>query len=189
MRKRKLNKAIFDPDVTNPEHVLLVIPILKKIYHTQTRSNLVSNCLKEEGPKTIRYSNKSQKKRNFKSGAIISHNLIRKKIQSGRFGRCSRSKEGVVNGPFKNTGLAKVFVKFLRSHSLDFCADCQGLGVSNCCKVVSDYRYRSRILKGKKVSGSQRKTPVLPSRKVSLLPLATPQGNSLTKKINIRYFT
>ena len=32
------------------------------------------------------------------------------------------------------------------------------------CKVVSDYRSRSRILKGKKVSGSQRKTPVSPSR-------------------------
>ena len=40
----------------------------------------------------------------------------------------------------------------------------QHLGVSNFCKVVSDDRSQSHILKGKKVSGSQRKTPVLPSR-------------------------
>ena len=29
----------------------------------------------------------------------------------------------MVNGPFKNTGLEKIFVKFLGSRSLDFCAD------------------------------------------------------------------
>ena len=36
-----------------------------------------------------------------------------------------------------------------------FCADCQRLRVSNFCKVVSDYRSQSRILKGEKNSGSQ----------------------------------
>ena len=60
-----------------------------------------------------------------------------------------------------------MFVKFLKSRSLDFCANCQRLGVSNFCKVVSGYRSRSRILKGKKVSGSQRKTQVSPSRCVA----------------------
>ena len=29
-----------------------------------------------------------------------------------------------LNGPFKNMG-RKIFVKFLRSRSLEFCADCQ----------------------------------------------------------------
>ena len=62
---------------------------------------------------------------------------------------------------FQKYGSCKIFVKFLASHSLDFCADCQSLGVS---KVITDYRSWSRILKGKKVSGSKRKTPVSPSR-------------------------
>ena len=52
---------------------------------------------------------------------------------------------GVVNGPFKNTGLAK-FSRFMRG--------CQRLRVSKFCKVVSDYRSLSRILKGETVSGS-----------------------------------
>ena len=56
------------------------------------------------------------------------------------------------------------FVKFLRSRSLDFCENCQRFGVSHFCKVVSDYRSQSHILKGKKVSGSQRKTRVSQSR-------------------------
>ena len=34
-------------------------------------------------------------------------------------------------------GSHKIFVKFLRSRSLNFCADCQRLGVSNFCKVVT----------------------------------------------------
>ena len=41
-------------------------------------------------------------------------------------------------------------MKFLRSRSLAFCANCQHLGVSNFCKVVGDFRSRFRILKGKK---------------------------------------
>ena len=45
---------------------------------------------------------------------------------------------------------------------------------------------RSRILEGKKVLGSQRKTPVSPSHSVSLLPFATPkyhhQNSRFTKK-------
>ena len=45
-----------------------------------------------------------------------------------------------------------------------FLRGCQRLIVSNFYKVVSDYRSQSCILKGKKVSGSQRKTPVSPSR-------------------------
>ena len=36
-----------------------------------------------------------------------------------------------------------------------FLRGCQRLGVSNFCKVVSDYRSRSRFLKGKKVSDLQ----------------------------------
>ena len=39
---------------------------------------------------------------------------------------------------------------FVIRFRLDFCADCQSLGVSNFCKVVSDYRSRPRILKVKK---------------------------------------
>ena len=58
----------------------------------------------------------------------------------------------MVNGPFKNTGIAI---------STDFCADCQRLGVSNFCKVVSDKRSRSRILKGKKSLGLAKKNASL----------------------------
>ena len=74
-------------------------------------------------------------------------------------------------------GSHKIFVKFLRSRSLDFCTDCQCLGVSNFCKVVSDYRSRSHILKGKKVLGSK--------RKVSLLPFATPLFRMKQRKHNM----
>ena len=70
---------------------------------------------------------------------------------------------GVVNGPFKNTGLAFCCEISWVSQSR-YLRGCQRLGVSKFCKVVSDYRSRSRILKGVKVSGSQRKTPVSPSR-------------------------
>ena len=42
-----------------------------------------------------------------------------------------------------------------------FLCGCQRLGVSTFCKVVSDYRSRSRILKGKKVSGSSKKNASL----------------------------
>ena len=73
---------------------------------------------------------------------------------SARGGECS----------FQKYGSRNFFVKFLRSSSLDFCANCQRLGVSNFCKVVTDNRSRSRILKGKIVSGSQRKTTFSPSR-------------------------
>ena len=75
---------------------------------------------------------------------------------------------------FQKYGSRKIFVKFRGSRSLDFCADCQRLGVSNLCKVSSDYRSLSRILKGKKVSGLQRETPVSLSRQVSLLPYSPP---------------
>ena len=80
---------------------------------------------------------------------------------------------------FKKYGFRKIFVKFLGSQSLDFCVDCQRLRDSNFCKVVSDYRSQSHILKGKKVSGSQRKTPVSPSRKVMFLPFSTPKNKQL----------
>ena len=73
-------------------------------------------------------------------------------------------KEGVVNGPFKNTCLAK-FCEISRVSQSRFLHGCQRLRVSNFCKVASDYRSHSlAFLKGKKVSGSQRKTPVSPSR-------------------------
>ena len=61
---------------------------------------------------------------------------------------------GVVNSPYKNTGLAK-FCEISRVSQSRFLRGCQCLGVSDFCKVVNDYRSRSRILKGKKVSGSQ----------------------------------
>ena len=65
-----------------------------------------------------------------------------------------------MNGPFKITGLAQFLLDF-SGLSLNFCVDVD-VGVSNFCKVVSDYRSQSNInfLKGKKVSGSQRKMPV-----------------------------
>ena len=71
-----------------------------------------------------------------------------------------------------------------------FLRGCQRLGVSNFCKEASDYRSQSRILKSKKVSGSQRKTPVLPSREVSLLPFDTPYfgGSRLERKIMVGIF-
>ena len=77
--------------------------------------------------------------------------------------RISKRVLGVVNGPFKNTGLAKFGDIFQVSQSR-FLRGCQRLGVSNFCKVVSDYRPRSRILKAEKLSGVQRKTPVTLSR-------------------------
>ena len=85
---------------------------------------------------------------------------------------------------FQKCESRKTFVKFLRSRSLDFCVDCQRLGVSNLCKVVSDYRSRSRILKGKKVLGSQRKTPVSLSRSLAPLPLATPNNWQSVESVN-----
>ena len=39
---------------------------------------------------------------------------------------------------FQKYGSRKIFLKFLRSRTLDFCAKCQRLGVSNFCKVVSN---------------------------------------------------
>ena len=70
---------------------------------------------------------------------------------SNRIGTCY-SHNTVKGGEwsFQKYGSFKIFVKFLMSRSLDFCADCQSLVVSNFCKVVSDYRSRSRILKGEK---------------------------------------
>ena len=64
---------------------------------------------------------------------------------------------GVVNGPSKNTGLAKFFCEVSRVSQSRFFGGCQRLRVSNFCKVVSDYGSQSRILKGKKVSVSQKK--------------------------------
>ena len=56
------------------------------------------------------------------------------------------------------------FYEISRVSQSQFLRGCQRLRVSNFRKVVSDFRSQSRSLKGKKVSGSQRKTPVSPSR-------------------------
>ena len=63
------------------------------------------------------------------------------------------------------------FCEISRVSQSRFLRGYQCLRVSNFCKVVSDYRSQSRILKGKKVSGSQRKTPVSPSHFYHSLPL------------------
>ena len=93
---------------------------------------------------------------------IISYNLD---LSSGGHIKPTKSlKNRGGEWSFQKYGSRKIFVKFLGSHSLDFCMDCQRLRFSNFCKVVSDYRSHSHILKGKKVSSLQRKTPVSPSR-------------------------
>ena len=62
---------------------------------------------------------------------------------------------------FQKYGFRKIFVQFVRSRSLDFCADYQRLGISNFCKVVSDYRSRCRILKSKKSLGLAKENAIL----------------------------
>ena len=64
--------------------------------------------------------------------------------------RSSTKKDG--EWSFQKYGSRKICVKFPSSRSLDFCANCQ---------VVSDYRSRSRILKGKKSLGLAKKNASL----------------------------
>jgi len=75
---------------------------------------------------------------------------------------------------FKKSGSRKILAEFQGSRSLVFSADLRSRSLDFFRNVQKSQISRSGNLKSGKVSVSQRKTLVSPSRKVSILPFATP---------------
>jgi len=79
---------------------------------------------------------------------------------------------------FKKSGSRKILAEFQGSRSLVFLADLRSRSRNFFRNVQKSQISRSRNLKREKLSVSQRKTLVSTSRKVSILPFATPSMSS-----------
>jgi len=80
----------------------------------------------------------------------------------------------------QKSGSRKILAEFQGSRSLVFSADLKSRSLDLFRNVQKSQISRPRNLKSEKLSVSQRKTLVSPSRKVSILPFATP------KKVTLR---